>query len=195
MSQLLLFLYPVEEYFVNQTGWREAFAFRRDYATALHETIEKRYRANGFCVSWVLFPDVRPSELAPIELRDQLITVDVPFNQSPSTYRYASQEIIFAALPAVSHVRVAGFHLWDCVQRTAREAHRRGIDTLVDEDLTELSAFRLVDRHRGIPESPRQAVFDPAVYQPPRIPPGFTGEHFLNVRSGKPWMAYRQPTA
>lgn len=89
--------------------------------------------------------------------------------------------MILNQLNGTSVLRVAGFHLWDCVERLAKRAYEKGIETLVDEDLTELFSFRmLLDDN-----------FDPAKY--PTFNPRESCDEesfrmFMESRKDKPWL-------
>jgi hypothetical protein len=52
---------------------------------------------------------------------------------------------ILNQLMPISLLRVAGFHAYDCCERLAKRACERGIDSLVDEELTEFFSFVFQD--------------------------------------------------
>ncbi|MGM5488181.1 MAG: hypothetical protein ACQESG_04495 [Nanobdellota archaeon] len=76
-----------------------------------------------------------------------------------------------------SVLRLGGFHLWDCVERVAKRAYNRGLDVLVDEDLTELFTSRM-----QLPE------FRTDRYPCYRAPEHPYYQEFLHQRKGKPWL-------
>jgi hypothetical protein len=180
----LLFLYPHEQYFEHQIGWRPFPEFPDQYAARLKECIDARYRQHEYRVAWARFPDLPISALAPVENNDIIISASITFKrhtmEQRAGYEYPSVGRLFVQLPHISSLRVGGFHLWDCVQRVARHAYAAGIHTIVDEDLTEISATRLF-----------QQGIDIARFTPPEPIPSFY-DQFIESRKDKPWMA--QPT-
>jgi hypothetical protein len=84
-------------------------------------------------------------------------------------------------LENLNHLRVSGFHLWGCVNKMAEYSYSKGLDVLVDEDLTELFSDLIINN-----------LIDLTKYQ------GFNletwikservrGTYFIN-RKNKPWM-------
>jgi arabinogalactan endo-1,4-beta-galactosidase len=69
--------------------------------------------------------------------------------------------------------------MWDCVEKLARRAHERGIDVLVDEDLTEFFAGRLKDRDFKVKSYP---TYDARKHQRSMF------DMFMEARRNKPWL-------
>ena len=51
--------------------------------------------------------------------------------RADETYPYPDQDYMLDQVLPANHIRVAGFHMWDCVEKFARRAHERGVDVLV----------------------------------------------------------------
>jgi integrase len=157
---------------------------REIYSHQINACIDARYRRNGFAISFAVFDgsfvseviDVKPSDLIfPIGMDFQLHTT----RQVDGTFLYPDPQDFLRPLKDVTHLRIAGFHMWDCVQRVARCAHSSGLDVLVDEDLTELFPGMLkqpefrVDRYPTYnPRKSSKAMFD----------------FFMKARVNKPWL-------
>ncbi|MBS3078816.1 isochorismatase family protein [Candidatus Pacearchaeota archaeon] len=117
---------------------------------------------------------------------DQIIYVgiDAETHRTPNAdehYPYPKSDFIMNQLGNVGRLVVSGFHLHSCVKKVARRAFLRGINVLVDEELTELFPFNL-----------KQASFRPDTY--PSINPfdiikyPEMLEYFIRKRKRQPWL-------
>ncbi len=151
MRKIFLYLYPIKE-FTNM------FLFHDDRLydewnidrplPILNETINRRYREKGYQIVFALYPD---RNLYGIEQRngDKIIYTDIPFSEA-SAYdengnekknfipKYPNESMLIEQLGNVDELVVGGYHAMDCVKRVAEIALQRGINTLVDLDLTDL---------------------------------------------------------
>ena len=147
------------------------------YKKQLNQCINQRYRNQGFEVNYFLLDG---GELSPIIDRgrnDRVLFVGMDAKthrtkRADETYPYPDQDYMLDQVLPANHIRVAGFHMWDCVEKFARRAHERGVDVLVDEDLTEFFSFALI-----------QPDFKPEVYRQDEQHPDI-----LRARIGKPWL-------
>ncbi|HLC53112.1 MAG TPA: hypothetical protein VJK03_01080 [Candidatus Nanoarchaeia archaeon] len=158
--------------------------FRPIYKKALNECIDLRYRINGFEIVYALLDGEPLSDIIVSHPQDRIIYAGMDalthHTQKPDgTYPYPDQDYILNQLGSPDHLRVAGFHVWDCVEKLARRAHERGINVLVDEDLTELFTMRM-----------KTEGFDISQY--PGYNPRLEGKHFFEMfmepRRGVPWL-------
>lgn len=59
MKKVFLYLYPIEEYasaIFGSNEYYDSIGEKRPF-DVLNECIEKRYRARGYDIVWVLYPD------------------------------------------------------------------------------------------------------------------------------------------
>jgi len=99
--------------------------------------------------------------------------------QQDGTFPYPNQDYILNQFGKVKILRVGGFHMWDCVEKLAKRAYERGIDVLVDEDLTEFFVSRLRDSDFAVDKYP--------TYNPSKNN-GWALESFMKAREGRPWL-------
>ncbi len=128
----------------------KADSFKPVYSEKLNSCIHHRYRKNGFSIVYAVLEDCQVSDVIKLHQTDKIIRVGLDSKEhrtkrDDGTYPYPDQDYIINQLIPVDVLRVAGFHMWDCVEKLARRAYERGIDVLVDEDLTELFPWRLKD--------------------------------------------------
>ena len=131
MNKVFLYLYPIEEFaksFSNAS--KEAFK-------VLNEAIDKRYREKGYKVVFALFPDKEVYGLD-INTNDSIIYTDVTFNEFINNKVYPNEEKLLSSLGDTSELIIGGYHFRDCCLRVGETALNKGIDTLVDLDLTDL---------------------------------------------------------
>ena len=150
MKKVFLYLYPIEEYaktFYLGNEYYDENKVRRPF-DVLNETIQKRYRDNGFQVVFALYPDKEIYGILP-QQGDRIIYTDIPFKKA-SGYNvdgsekyddeiiYPNEQILINQLGDVTEIVVGGYHAQDCVKRVAEVALANGINTLVDLDMTDL---------------------------------------------------------
>jgi hypothetical protein len=154
------------------------------YKLTLNACIDKRYRQQGYNVFFALLDGTRISDVVDIKQNDKIIYVGMDAKthrtqRQDGSYLYPDNDRILVQLGNVWKLTVSGFHMWDCVEKVAKAAHDKGIDTLVDEDLTEflvhninnpnfvLNKYQMADLSK-LNESEKRA--------------------FLKAREGKPWL-------
>ncbi|MCL4375827.1 hypothetical protein M1394_03445, partial [Candidatus Marsarchaeota archaeon] len=125
--------------------------YKRMYANTLNECINIRYREQGFRVYFALLDNTKISDIVEVKEEDKVIFVGIDENRHRTRgengeFTYPDQENILKQLGNISSLRVAGFHIWDCVEKLAIAAYQRLPDVLVDEDLTEFLAGRMLKK-------------------------------------------------
>lgn len=158
--------------------------FRSVYVTTLNACIDARYRKRGFEINYAVHDGSPVSDVIDLQESDRIIEVGLDFKthttkQSNGKHPYPDENHILNQLNRTSVIRIAGFHMWDCVERLARRAYERGLDTLVDEDLTEFFNGRLFDSDFEIDRYP---TYNPRKQQ------GCILEIFIEARKEKPWL-------
>lgn len=153
--------------------------FREIYKVRLNACIDTRYRRNGFAINYAIFDGSSVSDLIELQKSDRVIEVGLDFKTHTTKMPdgecpYPDQDDILNLLDGVRILRIGGFHMWDCVERLARRAYERGVDVMVDEDLTEFLGIRLSDPDFRIDRYP--------TYKPRGDP------YFMEARRGKPWL-------
>jgi len=158
--------------------------FSYQYSKILNRCIDERYRKRGFNVNWVIFKEHPISNLINLHLDDSVIQTDIDFKTHTTklpdgTYPYPNPDFIIKQLGNIDLLRISGFHMWDCVERVAKRAYEKGINVLVDEDLTELMSFRF-----------REAYFRADRYPTynPRTLDKESFEQFMKPRRDCPWL-------
>jgi len=144
-----IFLYPIPDIIdkeIENHGWsyeegREAF--RKRYKDTLNKCIDERYRQKGFQINYAVFDDTSVSDVINLKSTDKTINVGTSYKKHKTEKKYPDPDYILKQLGEIDMIRIAGFHMWDCVEKLAKKAHEKGLDTLVDEDLTDFFATRI----------------------------------------------------
>ncbi|MDP3015125.1 MAG: hypothetical protein Q8N28_01800 [bacterium] len=179
-----VFLYPIPEiinFEIKNHGWHERGgigAFRKKYSDILNRCINERYRQKSFGINWVIFDDCDVSEVVKRQPTDQIIKAGLDFKTHTTEKVYPDQNYILTQLNGVRVIRIAGFHMWDCVEKLAKRAYEIGLDTLVDEDLTEFFSWRLDDQDFKTDKYP--------TYNPKKQVSMF--KDFIRAREQRPWL-------
>ncbi|MFH1505844.1 MAG: hypothetical protein ABIE94_02550 [archaeon] len=157
--------------------------FREEYGAMLNACIDLRYRKKGFQINYALFDDTEVSDKVILQPTDNIIRVGLDYvthtTKVDGEYPYPNQDYILDQLGQPEKLRVAGFHE-DCVGKLARRAYERGMDVLVDEDLTEffISRIRRPDfRLDTYPSVDRRSEIGPELF-----------EISIELRRDKPWL-------
>lgn len=119
---------------------------RQKLMARLAQIVDARYRERGYRVFWLTLSQ-RIDPLLPnnqfvddrvdICPEDTLLTSGLTVQRyNESSYRSSFYWVINQMKAWPEEFVVGGFHLWDCVDKFAAEASRRGIPTRVDEDTT-----------------------------------------------------------
>jgi hypothetical protein len=158
--------------------------FRVVYRNGLNACIDTRYRRKGFGISYAVFDGSPVSNVINLQQSDRIIEVGLDFKTHTTKhpngeYPYPDQDHILNQFNGMQVLRIAGFHMWDCVERLAKNAYERGLDTLVDEDLTEFFTGRLRDPDFKIDRYP--------TYNP-RKAQGSMFDIFMEARKERPWL-------
>ncbi len=194
----LLVLYPIEPITSGLIGWTEMKEEKIEIINLYQKLMLKRYK--DFQRVYVFFsepgncqkPDIsQASEGLVISDRDIIGSCGITFENHCQNKVYPKAKDILDLCPTpVNELVVAGFHFWDCVDRVASYAWRKGINVSVDEDLTDLFFFDVRNRHGRprlqIPMSKEQSI------ERKRRQLKAAGEEYLDgarkARRNKPWM-------
>jgi len=177
-----VYLYPIPEY--TDFVCPPQSPIRQRYRKVLNQAIDMRYRQQGFGINYVIFDRHPISEVITLQPNDRIIEAGIDFETHRTKgpdgeHPYPSPDYILDQLTGLRMLRVAGFHLWDCVEKLAKRAYERGVDVLVDEDLTEV-----------LPGALTLSGFQVASYPSydPRAQGDLMYEFFMNARKDKPWL-------
>ena len=159
-------------------------SFRKTYKEKINVCIDLRYRKKGFEINYAIFDGHEISNVINLQTSDRIIEVGMDFKthttkQPDGTYPYPDNDFILNQLGNIQTLRVAGFHMWDCVGKLAGRAYERGLETLVDEDLTEFFTFLIKDGNLQIDKFPS--------YNPIKHGKSMFND-FMEARKGKPWL-------
>ncbi|MBI4653068.1 hypothetical protein HY750_02340 [Candidatus Kuenenbacteria bacterium] len=147
MQKEFVFLYPIPE-IINFEKIKNYSWHKKECGNRLNECVDQRYRQKNFRINWIIFDDCDVSEVIELQPSDKIIKVGLNFKTHIAENVYPDQDYILGQLEDdVRIIRIAGFHMWDCVDKLAKRAHEIRLDTLVDEDLTEFFPWRLNDRN------------------------------------------------
>ena len=179
-----VFLYPIPQIMDFEIknlilSQKEKNKFREEYKDALNKCIDLRYRKKGFGINYAIFDDCKISDVVEVNPLDNIFNVGLYFKTHTEKKVYPSQDYILKQLGNVNALVVAGFHIWDCVEKLAEVAYKKGIDVLVDEDLTEFFTIRLKDKGFDLRKYPS--------FNPREKGDSFF-ESFMEARKNKPWF-------
>lgn len=151
MKKVFLYLYPIKEFastfLLSDESLYDTWHILKPMPI-LNETIDRRYRQKNYQVIFVMFPDKKIYGLDKKE-EDKIIYTDTLFldinaydergNEKKNFIpKYPDEDKIIEKLKDVDKLVIGGYHANDCVKKVAEKSLERGIDTLVDLDLTEL---------------------------------------------------------
>ena len=140
-GKAFIFLYPQPDIFDFELGGRSD-DFKRRYKQALNHTVDLRYRQKGFSINYAILDDSQVSEVIDLQEEDSVLKVGMDSKthrteREDRTYLYPDQDFILEQFGKISVLRVAGFHAYSCCEKLAKRSHERGIDSLIDEELTQ----------------------------------------------------------
>ncbi|MDF1498307.1 MAG: hypothetical protein P1P85_03050 [Patescibacteria group bacterium] len=179
-----IFLYPIHQIFnfeINNYGWSRKGginAFRKIYSNALNQCIDQRYRQNGFGINYVVFDDCIVSDIINLQPEDKTLKAGIDFKIHTTEKTYPVPDHILSQFGKATIIRVAGFHMWDCVEKLAKCAYEKEFDVLVDEDLTELFSTRFEREYFRSDKYP--------TYKPKKQ--GYIFKEFVEARKHRPWF-------
>jgi hypothetical protein len=180
-----LFMYPIDTYFDIESDEHKACVSTRKYFRIFNNCINERYRSRGFGINFAVFDDKEVDKRIKVVEGDRIIKVGITSHDHFDDEEYPDFDFILNQLNLkdIKHFRVAGFHLWDCVERIAKRAYERGIDVLVDEDLTNMFASRVTHPNFRTDKYP---TFE--LKNAPTLDREWFIKAFLEARMDKPWM-------
>lgn len=201
MRNTFIFLYPQDEIFSaeiergyhltrkeHESKTAAQSNFKQAYKEKMNQCINERYRKQGFEIVYALLDKSELSDIIIHYPRDRIINVGIDAathrtQRADGSFPYPDNDYILNQL-SPKHLRIAGFHMWDCVAKLAKRAHERKINVLVDEDLTEFFTGRFL-----------KADFNPFNYPGynPRLERKIFFEVFMEARKGSPWLLQHYP--
>lgn len=181
MAQFV-FLYPIPQivdFEINRHIDWSGKGFKKKYKKILNQCIDQRYRQKGFDINYVIFNDCVISDIIRVYPNDKIIKAGIDFQQHLSKNLYPNQDYVLNQINELAILRIAGYHMWDCVDKLAAKAYQRIPDVLVDEDLTEFLATRLDHKDFRTDQYP--------TYQP-RMQNELLLSNFIETRKQRPWL-------
>ncbi|MDP2631486.1 MAG: hypothetical protein Q8P30_01815 [Candidatus Uhrbacteria bacterium] len=126
----------------------------------MDKIIDARYRRRGYQVYWLLlgrpnnkaipFLDRFPDQLSPAD-EDVIIPAGICFRSLTLQRIKPKPSYVLKQLPRpTSHLVLGGFHRYECVEQFATSARVSGVNTDIDDDLTD-QFFRITNEQGEIP--------------------------------------------
>jgi hypothetical protein len=140
-----LFLFPIRKYFGSCLN-SAVVELDGHNVSELFDLINARYRNRRYGINWLLFgvegdedkPDMtNVPQYVDIRACDRLLSAGISFSDLERGI-YANPGFVLDQLPRHKRLVLGGFHQSDCVDQLARRSYKRGVDTFVDEDTTDL---------------------------------------------------------
>ncbi len=161
----------------------KSFRYLPKYFRVFNKCINERYREKDFQINWVSLNNVPVSQYVETFSKDKIILSGVSYKGKNELSGYPNFSKLINEIGDCGHLRVGGHMVWDCVSKFAEEAHERGLDVLIDEDLTDFFNSRI-----KIP-SFRTNVYPSINFKEMYSKVAGRGfEDFMRSRKGKPWF-------
>jgi len=123
-----IFLYPIPEIInweIKNRSYGQAGGenvFRQKCKEILNQCVDARYRKNGFIIHWAIFNDCVVSDIIDVQPSDKIIKVGLTLKdhrtkRTNGKYPYPRSDFILNQLSEIDSIRIAGFHMWDCVEK------------------------------------------------------------------------------
>ena len=171
MSKEFVFLFPITPYLKIETKQVVHIPdFKQKYQEIFNECIDVRYRQKRFNINFVLNKGQSVSTMIVNRPNDKTIVMYPKNNWASAITGFDKNTVL----------RIAGFHLFDCVDKLAETAYKSGIkNTKVDEDLTEFFAHRVIEPDFDVSKTPNidRSLFTSEFFQMYKI-----------ARQNKPWL-------
>ncbi len=186
-----LFLFPIRP-FIDSSLDSCAFERKGHSPSELFELIDARYREAGYAINWLLFskddnlsePDISQiPNYAKFHKKDNILNAGISFNSHIHEKIYANPDYVLNQLPSHDKIIIGGFHQWDCVDKVAKASYENGMNTLVDEDTTDL--FFAKRAHQDIPAKRKKWDLESLGLDGS---PGYIVDFARKSRKGKPWF-------
>ncbi len=144
------FKYPTEEYLIQKfiqtpENQREKIskqallerynAYLEFYLGKINEIIDVRYRKKGFNINHIVYNGKYVYEGINLQKEDRVVESGVSMEENALCIYPNSFNVLEIIRP--EKLVVTGFHHSDCVMRFAQSARYMGIETIIDDDLTE----------------------------------------------------------
>ncbi len=155
----------------------------------LNRSIRERYRENNFEVNWIVLNNEPISPHIETLPGDKIILSGVNFRWGPKKEKqltcYPHFSRLVRGVGDCEHLRIGGHMLWSCVNKFAKAAHERGLNVMVDEDLTDHFQSRV--KESSFKTSVYPSINFREFYFRRGVAERFEGE-FMRPRKGKPWF-------
>lgn len=138
MRKVFLYLYPVKEFsdvIYKATNYYD-LGLPNPF-DILNKCIQKRYRDQEYEIIFLKYPD---KDIYGININneDQIINTNISFIDATNNNMYPSEDDIYYKVGLIDQIVIGGYHHSDCVRRVAEYYNKKGINTLIDLDLTDL---------------------------------------------------------
>ena len=175
-----LFMYPITQYLEFEKD-KMNLDKGDSYPEIFNKIIEKRYRTKEFGINFAIFGNTEVDSRIEVKGSDKIIPVGVDLRASDFKYPNPDYIIDQLNLKEIKHLRISGFHVYDCVEKVAKRAYERKMNVLVDEDLTNFFFSRYRNPNFKVDKYPTFNPWDVSDKKEGKI-------EIRRERESKPWM-------
>jgi len=145
-------LFPVKECFdecidIHRKGFEEINQKPENVIGYINNLIDVRYRNKCYGINWLLYslgkncskPDLsRISSYVKIHREDKILVAGISHEKHRKERDCLNPDYVINQIPNPERLVIGGFHQSSCVDKVAEASYKRGVETFVDEDTTEL---------------------------------------------------------